>query len=342
MPYLPRRTQGDLLTIGIRILLVLGAICFLFSEVSAQWQDNGTVLTTDDVVGIGTTSPGAGVRLDIVGGDLRVVNQALQFSSLLDFTKIYRDGAADGMVFWTGDTAVGARMFIGDVGNIGIGTTSPSERLHVIGRAQFDNSGGSFVLQPSNTGTQIGVVTGEPLHLYNGENRLSVLNNGNVGIGTTSPVAKLHVAGDAVIDGNIAAKYQDVAEWVSAPFSIEAGTVVVLNTEQTNQVIPSSNPYDIRVAGVISEMPGILLGEAGRGKVKVATTGRVKVKVDASQGPINVGDLLVTSDQKGVAMRSEPITIQGRQIHSPGTILGKALEPLKEGEGEILVLLSLQ
>jgi hypothetical protein len=29
-------------------------------------------------------------------------------------------------------------------------------------------------------------------------------------------------------------------------------------------------------------------------------------------------------------------------MHRPGTLIGKALEPLSEGEGEILVLLSLQ
>ena len=40
-------------------------------------------------------------------------------------------------------------------------------------------------------------------------------------------------------------------------------------------------------------------------------------------------------------MASEPIEVNGRQFHQPGTILGKALESLAEGEGEILVLLTL-
>ncbi len=93
---------------------------------------------------------------------------------------------------------------------------------------------------------------------------------------------------------------------------------------------------------MISLQPGIALGEHGEGKVLVATTGRVKVKVDATYSPIRIGDLLVTSDKEGFAMRSEPITISKRQIHSPGTLIGKALEPLSGGVGEILVLLSLQ
>ena len=65
-------------------------------------------------------------------------------------------------------------------------------------------------------------------------------------------------------------------------------------------------------------------------------------KVDASRGPIQIGDLLVTSDVPGVAMKSEPIEFGGRKMHMPGTIIGKALEPLAKGRSEILVLLSLQ
>lgn len=50
----------------------------------------------------------------------------------------------------------------------------------------------------------------------------------------------------------------------------------------------------------------------------------------------------MTSDTEGMAMKSEPIEIGGRKIHAPGTIIGKALEPLAFGTGDILVLLSLQ
>ena len=66
------------------------------------------------------------------------------------------------------------------------------------------------------------------------------------------------------------------------------------------------------------------------------------VKADASNAPIHIGDLLVTSDLPGLAMKSEPITIGNRKIHTPGTLIGKALEPWEKGSGKILVLLSLQ
>lgn len=171
---------------------------------------------------------------------------------------------------------------------------------------------------------------------------------GNVGIGNASPTSKLdvtgngHFTGNLTVDGTINAKYQDVAEWVPSSEELSAGTVVVLDQTKSNQVISSTASYDTRVAGVISEQPGITLGEGGAGKVLVATTGRVRVKVDATRAPIQIGDLLVTSDVSGVAMKSEPIEIGGRKMHMPGTLIGKALEPLAQGKGEILVLLSLQ
>jgi len=166
--------------------------------------------------------------------------------------------------------------------------------------------------------------------------------SGNVGIGTTSPNNKLHVAGSITVDGNINAKYQDVAEWVESSQELAAGTVVVLDSEKNNQVVASTQSYDSRVAGVISKQPGIALGDRGEGRVLVAATGRVKVKVDATNGPIKIGDLLVTSDKGGFAMKSMPVEFGGVRMHRPGTLIGKALEPLANGTGEILVLLSLQ
>ena len=60
------------------------------------------------------------------------------------------------------------------------------------------------------------------------------------------------------------------------------------------------------------------------------------------QFPIEIGDLLVTSTREGYAMKSMPLDIGGVRIHRPGTLIGKALEPLAGGASEILVLLSMQ
>jgi hypothetical protein len=171
---------------------------------------------------------------------------------------------------------------------------------------------------------------------------ITIDTSGNVGIGIASPTVALDILGSINVSGNINAKYQDVAEWVPASHALPAGTVVTLDPTKSNHVEASTHAYDTRVAGVVSAQPGITLGEAGDSKVLVATTGRVKVMVDASSGSIAVGDLLVTSDIEGVAKKSEPLLLGGVPIHRPGTLIGKALEPLARGTGEILVLLSLQ
>jgi hypothetical protein len=150
------------------------------------------------------------------------------------------------------------------------------------------------------------------------------------------------VAGDVVVDGNLAAKYQDVAEWVESVDPLAAGTVVVVDPAAANGVRPSARAYDAGVAGAVSAQPGLTLGERSATKSLVAQSGRVKVKVDARYGAIKAGDLLVTSPTPGHAMVSTPVKMKGVAFHRPGTILGKALEPLASGTGEILVLLTLQ
>jgi hypothetical protein len=246
----------------------------------------------------------------------------------------------------------GNDIYNNNSGNVGIGTSSPAQKLDVSGGAVriADTEAYLWLTSTGGGAGTWGVLgsTGYSVKLFriydldNGVDRFNITASGNVGIGTTTPSSKLHVNGDVTVTGNISAKYQDLAEWVPARHAIAPATVVVLDPSEPNTVVSSSESYDTRVAGVVSAEPGIVLGEAGEGKVKIATTGRVKVRVDATKAPIRIGDLLVTSDRQGVAMRSEPIEIGGRKIHQPGTLIGKALEPLAEGDGEILVLLSLQ
>ena len=73
------------------------------------------------------------------------------------------------------------------------------------------------------------------------------------------------------------------------------------------------------------------LGEPGPGKLLIAHSGRVRIKADATYGAIRPGDLLVASPTRGHAMRG-----RGDKVR-PGTVIGKALEALPAGRGEIAV-----
>ena len=73
--------------------------------------------------------------------------------------------------------------------------------------------------------------------------------------------------------------------------------------------------------------------------VPVAMMGVVPVKVTAEDGGIRPGDLLTASCIPGHARRAEPVTIEGVEFYRPGTVLGKALQPLESGTGTINVLL---
>jgi hypothetical protein len=281
--------------------------------------------------------------------------------------------------FWVrpatdGDYQTNTRADMYVSGYVGVGTATPTARLQV--EDLFNNSElllsandipgtghsptmtimrkNSDHVQLAKYGFTLDAVDGNKLKILYGTTgaftttSLTIDTAGSVGIGTSSPDARLQVAGNGhftgnvTVDGIINAKYQDVAEWVPSEGTLPPGTVVVLNRLKTNAVAPSAKAYDTAVAGVVSDQPGVLLGVAGENKAKIATTGRVKVHVDARTHAVNIGDLLVTSDLPGTAMLSEPLDINGRKFHQPGTIIGKALEPLANGEGEILVLLSLQ
>ena len=149
--------------------------------------------------------------------------------------------------------------------------------------------------------------------------------------------------GDVLVTGDI--KLTDGADCaedfdISSAEQIEPGTVMVLNQEGVLQ--RSQQPYDKRVAGVISGAggykPGIVLDrqEMRANRLPVALLGKVYCKVDAQFGAIEVGDLLTTSATPGHAMKA------GDPIRAFGTVIGKALRPLHEGQGLIPVLVALQ
>jgi len=94
---------------------------------------------------------------------------------------------------FTGSTALG-NSSIFDNGNVGIGTVSPGAKLQVQG--DIRSSTGIFSNTEGNDYIQINPADDSFRFFANSAERLSVTSGGNVGIGTASPIEKLHVAGD--------------------------------------------------------------------------------------------------------------------------------------------------
>jgi len=243
---------------------------------------------------------------------------------------------------------------------IGVGTAAPLDQLHVT----FTDPGGQFTgFAVQNKSAGAAAYAGMLFYDQNGavaqfqgfnnvshEYRINNVAAGgsiNFMVGSASKFkiannGDVTVASNMTVNGNIGAKYQDVAEWVETAMPLDAGTVVIVDPAEPNRVLASPQAYDTRVAGAVSRQPGLVLGEQGDTKAMVAQSGRVRVKADATYGAIKIGDLLVTSPNPGYAMRSKPMRVGRESMHRPGTLLGKALEALPDGKGEILVLLTLQ
>ena len=120
----------------------------------------------------------------------------------------------------------------------------------------------------------------------------------------------------------------------------EPGTVVVIDGAGT--LVASQQAYDRRVAGVIAGAgdckPGIVLGkvQASAGRLPVALVGKVFCKAEAERAPIEIGDLLTTSYTTGYAMKAQD------PVRAFGAVIGKALRPLRAGQGLIPILIALQ
>jgi hypothetical protein len=171
---------------------------------------------------------------------------------------------------------------------------------------------------------------------------VKAVSNTGVGLFAFSNGTAGFFQGNVEVTGDIKLVNADCAEDfdVICVEPVEPGTVMVIDSE--GALRPSDQAYDKRVAGVISGAgnykPGLILDkqEFSNNRVPIALMGKVYCKVDASYGAIEVGDLLTTSPTQGQAMKvTDP-------LKAFGSVIGKALRPLKEGQGLIPILIALQ
>jgi hypothetical protein len=184
---------------------------------------------------------------------------------------------------------------------------------------------------------------------------------GNVGIGTTSPGAKLEINGNVKLTSGSGASMTfadgtaqttawtgvlcggDYAESVDVSgdrTNYSLGDVLVIDPGNVGKFLKSAEVYSTAVMGIYSTRPGMVgrrqMTPKSPEEVPMAMVGIVPAKVSAENGPVRPGDLLVTSSTPGYAMKG---TDRTRML---GAVIGKALGSVESGVGVIEVGVTLQ
>jgi hypothetical protein len=210
-----------------------------------------------------------------------------------------------------------ALLVKGSDGNVGIGTTSPSKKLHIIDdsgtyeTAVFETSaGGSLIRNIDSTATvETGVQGGKWTARTGGLQRLTIDSNGNVGIGTSTPSAKLHIFDSGT-------SYTNLTE----------GITLSNNAGSTNDRLPSIT-WDYGTAGTptfaaiettrASSIGGNLVFHTAQTngtlteRMRITSTGAVGIGTTSPSRPLSVQGVIGVNKTDGVEMLTLTPTATG-------------------------------
>ncbi|MCG2700532.1 hypothetical protein L6274_05805, partial [Candidatus Parcubacteria bacterium] len=265
--------------------------------------------------------------------------------------------AANPIAFYTNNAV---KMFInGTSGNVGIGTTAPTA-----GKLQISN--------PDTTSNLIGIYL-----TNNDSDQYGLYIDG----ASQQGIALQGSADDSCYDGDGPAQcaLNDYAEMMEFSELPEDGDLIIIDTENLGKLKVSTKPYDKLVVGIASEEPAMVIGSYGisikgwdknsTAKISpdgteyytypLAISGRKLINVNNENGEVQPGDLLVTSSERGKAMRCEILELLGddeiqdfedlkenarRQKHNElcrNSAVAKAMTSAGE-DGKVLALITLQ
>ena len=219
-----KKTYLNSLFIITTLFLLMSGIAFA----DDTWNGNDT---TGDVwrtgnVGIGVSNPSRKFEVydDLLGGTAYGAAIVGKMGAERDIFLVGQEGYSNGFtVQYTGS----GMKYVFNQGNVGIGTTSPISKLQITDLTSFpiellslqtgyspdssqkaltwrDGANITGQIDTRFNGTTVDMVFG---HLYNGGYQISdiltIKGNGNVGIGTSTPIEKLDINGNINLNNQV-------------------------------------------------------------------------------------------------------------------------------------------
>ena len=255
----------------------------------------------------GGSSYSADVGIFAEGGSRSII----QMSSINDAYLMFGD-AAQGNRAWLGyqhsndQLSLHTSSTITMDGNVGIGTTSPTHKLHVAGttahttvKVSTTTHNANFEVKTDNSNfALIGQGSSNRFDIWDtnaGATRLSVNSSGNVGIGSTNPSYKLDVVGSA---GN------------TARFKGSGGQATVSINDGTNDnyIVALSGDLQLRPSGTT------VLTTKSSGNVGIGSTS------PTSKLTVAVGDIETSGVGYGIILKSPDGTRYRVTVANGGTL----------------------
>jgi hypothetical protein len=269
-------------------------------------------------VGIGESSPSA--KLEIRGSGATSATTAFRVEN--------SNASASLVVLDDGTSAFNTNhLYVSSSGRVGIGTTTPGERLHVAGNIRLDGtryidwgSGNSRITDlgfvsgqgyPIIISTFGPIAAGAPNTLTE---KLRLTGSGSLGLGTTNPLSRLHISGS---DGN---DFLRITSGSQNILNIRSGSAVFF---AGTGVAPTAN-FDLDVQGT---------GTAWGGSVRIAGNGTAWAF--ASVASVNRGPT-IQSDMFNITMGGTSPTA----IQNPMSITFNANQNPTSGSGYTVLRLN--
>jgi hypothetical protein len=172
--------------------------------------ESNVVIDSSGRLGLGTNSPDTLLHLNASSGSTLQRFQSSSYSSYIAQIQAndnVSNGSLAGELALRGQSGVSVsanngtatHFRIDSSGNVGIGTTSPSAKLQVSGG--HINIGSGYSYQWGDSHERIEQSDGK-IEFFTNNGEQMTLSGSNLGIGTTSPTDKLHVAGTTNLAGN--------------------------------------------------------------------------------------------------------------------------------------------